>query len=417
MADMTDRLSQLRLPADAPGASAADVISARTRSLMFSAVLSRAPISRTQLAKQTGLSPSTVTKVIAPLIEAGYLVEVGTERPGKGAGRPQRMLAVNHERYVVVGLKLAPDLVSGVLTDMGSRVVAVADRPLPDHSLTPTLDAAVAVFEQLRAQRPDVPVMGVGVAVGGHVADGVLVHSGVMGWDDVDIAGLLAKRLDLPTVVNNDLNALTIAERWFGKGRDVDSFAVVTVGAGVGCGLVLGGELFTGATGLAGELGHLPLFPDGPDCSCGNSGCLEAIASSGGVMRMIRERSDARCESIADAVRLGRDDHGPDGDVAREAFTRAGDALGRGLAVLCNVVNPERIILSGEGVVAHDLFGPAMRSALHAHGFSSAATDCELVVDAVDAYLWAHGAASLVIDGMLRAVDAPNGASAASGRR
>ncbi|WCB91827.1 N-acetylglucosamine repressor [Baekduia alba] len=405
----THRAPHLVLPRQIAGSSSLEVLSAKTRSLVFATILSGGPMSRTQVARHTGLSPSTVTKVVTPLVAADYLQEVGQARAEKGSGRPQQLLAVNGARHVVVGLKLHPQLVTGVLTDMGAQVIARAQRRLRTNRVDRTLAAAADVVQELLAAREGEgpSPLGLGIALGGHVDSrtGRLVHSGVLGWDDADIAGPLADATGLSIVVNNDLNALAVAERWFGRGRDVESFAVVSTGVGVGCGLVLGGELFTGRTGLAGELGHLPLNPDGPVCSCGNRGCLEAICSAEGILRTVAAQGGPACASLDDAAALAREDRGTAGVAARQAFAVAGEALGRGLAVLCNLLNLERIILSGEGVATHDLFGPALDASWRAHAFSTAATDCQLVADAVDDDLWARGAACLVINEALQAVD------------
>ncbi|GLW96771.1 ROK family transcriptional regulator [Microtetraspora sp. NBRC 16547] len=383
----------LLLPGDGP-----DVISGQTRAAVFAAVLSAGPLSRVEVAERTGLSPSTVTKVVAPLMEAGYLVETGVASAGGTPGRPRRMLSVNRDRHRVAGVKLHPSKVTAVLTDMEGRVTARAERRLRGHRPESVLrTAADAVAELMVTEGP--PALGLGVGVGGHVdqTTGKIVHSGILGWEDVDVAGPLAELTGLPTVVSNDVNTLVVAEHWFGKGRGTESFAVVTVGAGIGCGLLLGGRLYTGAGGLAGELGHLPLYQDGPECSCGNRGCLEAMASTPAILRSIAERGGPALRSIVRAARLAREDSGPSGAAARAAFEAAGEALGRGLAALYNLLNLEMVILSGEDVNAHDLFGPAASAAAEAHAFSTAARDCELVVDAVDDQLWARGAACLVI--------------------
>jgi predicted NBD/HSP70 family sugar kinase len=391
------------------GSDDLEVISDNTRSRVFSAILSAGEISRTQVARETGLSPSTVTKVVSPLLAADYLVELGTDRSAKGAGRPKRVLAVNRARHLVVGVKLHPSHVTGVLTDLGARVIARATRRLRSHGSERTIEIAAGVVRELLGSGPSThgPVLGLGVGVGGHVnsTTGILVHSPLLGWNNIDIAGPLARLTGLPTVVNNDLDALAVAERRFGHGRAVDHFAVVSTGAGVGCGLVLGGELYSGSAGMTGEIGHMPLQPDGPQCRCGSRGCLEAIASTEAILRTIEELGGPACRSDGQAARLARTDSGSDGDAAREGFRVAGEALGRALAILCNVLNLERIILTGEGVVAYDLMQPALESAWRGHAFSTAAADCDLVVDVLDDDLWARGAACLVIDHALQSLD------------
>ncbi len=389
----------LRLPRAQPDVSPAEKIGEDTRAEVFAAILTAGPLSRTEVARRTGLSPSTVTKVVTPLLAADYLVEAGAE--SSGIGRPRRLLRVNRNRHTVIGVKLGTTHVTGVRTDMEARVNARAARPLAERSPTHSLEAAAAVVGELLAAEPaaSAKALGVGVGVSGHIdaRSGVCLRSGLLGWEQVDIAGPLSALTGLPVVVDNDVNTLTVAEHLFGAGRGARSFAVVTVGVGVGCGLLLDGELYSGATGMAGELGHIPVDPAGPQCHCGNRGCLESLASFDAIMRETRGSGGTACSSIEQAIALARTDRGPAGQAARDAFETAGAALGRGLATLCNLLNLEKIVLSGEGAVAHDLFGRALDAALRAHAFSTAARDCDLVVDAVDDDLWARGAACHVI--------------------
>ncbi|MGQ4353080.1 ROK family protein [Streptomyces drozdowiczii] len=375
-----------------------ELVSEQTRAEIFATVLTAGPISRTRLAQRLGLAPSSVTRMLPPLLEHDYLRE--SDATPNGRGRPQKMLHVNPDKHVVVGLKIGPAQVSGVVTDMAANVLARAEEPLEDCTPATVLSAAAALSAKLLAQAPEAAdrVLGLGVGVSGHVdsAAGVCRYSALLGWNKVDVAGPLSEATGLPVVVNNDVNTLVVAERWFGEGRDIDSFAVVTVGPGIGCGLLLDGSLFSGATGLAGELGHLPIDPAGPMCSCGRRGCLEAMAGDRAVLRHLQD-AGVPCTTIADAITLARGDAGAARSVARSAFAEAGTALGRGMAGMCNLLNLQKIIIAGEGAVAYDLFGPAMTQALEAQAFSTAAVDCNIHVDPVQHDLWARGAACLVI--------------------
>jgi predicted NBD/HSP70 family sugar kinase len=341
-----------------------------------------------------------VTKVVNPLMAAGYLVE-DAAAPAGAVGRPRRMLQVRKELRLVAGVKISPSKVTAVLTDLGAQVLARWEQPLVDHRVRTAVAATAEAVQRLVASVPGAAerMLGVGVGLNGHVdpASGVCRYSALMGWHDVDVAGPLAEACGLPVAVSNDVNTLVVAAQWFGHGRDMESFAVVTVGPGVGCGLLLGGRPYLGRSGLAGEFGHLPLDPAGPVCSCGSVGCLEALASYDAVLRRLREAGLEDCEDIDQAVALARSGRGPDAKTALAAFAAAGEALGRGLAGLCNLLNLEKIVLTGEGATAQDLFGPALVAALREHAFSTAAADCELVVDAVTDDLWARGAACLVI--------------------
>ena len=384
--------------------SAAELIGEDTRAEIFGLVLTAGPLSRTHLAERLGLAPSTITRLLPPLLEAGYLREEPTQ--GTGPGRPQRLLSVNLERHLVVGVKIAPTHVSAVVTDMGAQVVARAEESIADCLPGTALAAAARMTGELLAGIPGAAerTLGLGVGLSGHVdaVTGVCRYSGLLGWNEVKVAEPLARASGLTVADANDVNALVVAERWFGSGRDVDTFALVTVGPGIGCGLLLDGTLFTGATGLAAEFGHIPIDPAGPACTCGRRGCLEALASSGSVLNRLHQ-AGIHCADFDQAAALAREGAGADARAARAAFAAAGDALGRGLATLCNLLNPSKIIIAGEGVSTHDLFRPAMDEALAYHGFSTAAVDCDIQIDAVTDDLWARGAACLVIKDTVRA--------------
>ena len=201
--------------------------------------------------------------------------------------------------------------------------------------------------------------------------------------------------------VENDANTLAISEQWFGAGRDVGSFAVVTVGAGIGCGLVLNGALWTGATGAAGEFGHVIVAPDGPECRCGRRGCLESIAGDDAIITATAA-AGRTVASTDEAYRLAQAGSAP----AKAAFRRAGKALGRGLAILVNLVNPELIILSGEGISTAPQMMEALRRQFAADAFSSTARECALLVRPLPDESWAAGAAaSMLRSGVLRSLD------------
>ncbi|MFE7244852.1 ROK family protein [Streptomyces sp. NPDC057580] len=378
----------------------------QTGAEIFAQVLTAGPISRTVIAQRLGLSPSTVTRLLAPMIEDGYLSETG-QKSATGLGRPQRLLQVNTDQCLVVGIQIARTHVAAVLTDLGARPLRRLEHMLDSLEPAHVLSVAAELTARLIAQAPsaDVRVLGVGVGVGGHVdaASGVCRSAVRLGWTDVAVAAPLSAATGLPVVVNNDVNALGIAERWFGEGRDVDSFAVISVGRGIGGALMFAGVLHSGVGGMAAEFGHLPIEPNGPDCACGNRGCVEALACSDAVLRMFRE-AGGRPEADYDAVtELARS--GPEAErrAALDAFAVAGDALGRGLACLCNLLNPGLIVIAGEGVVAYEHFGPAMTAALERHAVSTAARDCAIKIDEDSETLWARGAACLVIKESIRA--------------
>ncbi|MEV5906461.1 ROK family protein [Streptomyces sp. NPDC052127] len=369
-------------------------------SQVFTTVLSQGPLTRLELARRAGLSAAAVTKAVRPLFASGYLVEDADTEARSALGRPANLVRVDGGRALFLGLKLTGDAIFGVLTDLRCRILLSRRVPLTDRAVKAVLASAAELVRELltEADGYGVRVMGLGVAVSGDVdrGEGVVRYSPFLEWRDVPLAELARAVTGLPVTVDNDVRALTVAEQWFGAGVGLSNFAVVTVGAGVGCGLVVHGRVVAGAHGVAGEIGHVTVDPDGPLCHCGNRGCVEAIAADPAILARIRERTGVEVTDTAEAVDLARrgDDH------AREAYSRAGEAIGRGIATVANLLGPERVVISGEGLAAYDLFAEQIRSAFAAAAFGSAAR-CDLQTRPLPFEEWARGAAATAIQSFI----------------
>lgn len=224
-------------------------------------------------------------------------------------------------------------------------------------------------------------------------------YSPFLGWHDVPLAELVGSATGLAVTVENDVKALTVAEQWFGEGVGADSFALATVGVGIGCGIVVNGRLVAGGYGVAGEIGHIPVAAgDGPECHCGARGCVEAIASEAAIVSRARRAADDPDLDMAGAIDRA---HGGDAAV-RAVFDEAGKAIGLGLAAVVNLVGPERVVVSGEGVAAYDLFEEQIRAAFTTQAFGAAAR-CPLVVRPLPWEEWARGAAAVSIQSLFAA--------------
>jgi predicted NBD/HSP70 family sugar kinase len=374
-------------------------------------ILTQGPIPRVQIARRTGLSQAAVTKAVAPLIEGGFVTdhpagaEEATEvRAELGIGRPVSPLTVVADSVSVIGLKVTPTDLIGVTTDFKAGIRTVRHQQLTDMSADSVIERLAELATELMATlddktNPAGPLVGVGVAVSGDVdaLHGVVRDSPFMGWRDVPVAALLGEKLEVPVVVSNDVRALTVAEHWFGVGVDAESFAVVTIGSGVGCGLYINGEVVSGAHGVSGELGHLPLAPGDLVCTCGRRGCVETVASSDAILARIRETTGRPELDLAGAIELAHE-----GDAhAREAFDRAGEVIGSALAAMVNLVGPQLVVIAGEGVADYDLYDQRMRQAFAEHAFG-AAGDCTLMLRSHTFDDWARGAAATVIRSYVR---------------
>ncbi|MFD8593479.1 ROK family protein [Kitasatospora sp. NPDC059646] len=375
------------------------LVSAPAETAVLALLLAEGPLSRVELARRTGLSSTAVTKAAKPLIEDGYLFELPPERTAPGAGRPVNPLAVSPDREFFVGVKISADTLYGAVCDLRAQVRTTAGRPLGDRGPEAVCALLAELVTELLAADPAYRprTRHLGIAVSGDVdrPAGRVRYSVLPGWRDVPFADMAAAATGLTVTLENDVKALTAAEHWFGEGIGTEYFALVTIGAGIGSGLVVNGRPIAGAHGVAGELGHIGVDPNGPRCHCGSVGCVEAIASTDAVLGAIRRASDRPDLDFAAAVRAARA-----GDrIARDAFARAGRAIGVGIANLVNLIGPERVVVTGEGLDTYDLLDTHILHSYAAHCFGAA--QCPLILRPLPWEEWARGAAVVGIQALL----------------
>ena len=341
-------------------------------------------VSRTDLARRTGLSLPTVSEIVADLIARSVVEE--RETAVSGGGRKPVLLALKADAGFVIGIKVTETQVIAVRTDLNAGIVDRAVAAVPADDVRTVVRVIAQVVRKLRPK--DGPLYGVGVGLAGVIdrASGVVRHATYADWRDVDLAGLLEKRLGLPVVVDNDVNTLVANEQWFGAGRGVADLAVVSIGRGIGLGMVLDGRLYRGAAGGAGEFGHLKVA-DGPDCACGGRGCLEAVIGGPAIL----SRTGRATLEDAAAVARGGD------PAARAVFDEVGRILGTAVGNLVNLLNPKLIVLAGEGTRAGELILPGFDDALRTAVFDGLQRELEIVVDDWDDEAWARGAAGLFL--------------------
>ncbi|MEU8215625.1 ROK family protein [Micromonospora taraxaci] len=384
-----------------PGIDAGTFVGPPAATAVFTTVLTEGPVSRVALARRLGLSSAAVTKAARPLIDLGYLHELAaTERSGPGAGRPASPLAVRAEREFFLGVKINADELIGVVCDLRAQVHASARRPLADSDVQAVLTEISRLTADLFQAFPGdrTRVRRLGLALSGDIDRGIglVRYSPFLHWRDVPLGRLAAQRTGLAVTVENDVKALTAAEHWFGEGVGAESFALVTVGTGIGCGLVVNGRLVSGSYGVAGEIGHLTVDADGPDCHCGGRGCVEAIAGTDAIVTQARDHTGRPDLTIDDAVALAREGH----EQVRAVFTRAGTAIGCGIAAVANLVGPTRIVVSGEGLAAYDLFDSHIRTSFERQAFGAAAR-CPVSIRQLPFEAWARGAAAVSIQSLV----------------
>ncbi len=367
------------------------------RTLVLNLVRERGGLSRAELARISGLSPSTVTAITASLLEDGYILEdeqAATPTASTTIGRPATTLRVDPTAGHVVGIKVTTDNLVATVTDLAATPLAIVTVPR-GHETAP--DAIGALFESavLRALEAGAVerdrLLGIGIGVPGMVdpETGRVADSPLLEWAHLDLIGLLEARLQLPVLLDNDVNTLTVAEQLFGAGRGLAHILVVTIGRGIGMGLVVNGLVHRGARGGAGEIGHVQVVPNGPDCWCGRRGCLEAVAAEPAIVREILA-STGRLTQPADIAALAERDTGVAG-----ILELAGRHVGRTVAGIATVLDPQRIVISGEGVRLGDHYLGAIRDELSMRDQKEVLT--EVVIEPWGDDAWARGAATLVL--------------------
>lgn len=319
-----------------------------TRSAILARLGAQGPASRADLARSLDVSPALITQLVKELIGDG-LIDEREHSPSQG-GRPARRLGLVSSAGHAVGLKIAPDHLAFVEVELDGTVIRSAQEPFDASSAT-LLEGLGNALEGFIAGGRGVPILGIGVAIPGTVdAQGSgIVDSYQLGWNDMPIGPTLRRMLGLPVLVENNVNALAMAERLFGIGRNHATFLTLTIGTGVGAGLVMDGVVLRGGSGGAGEIGHVPLVENGDLCSCGNHGCLETLVGQTALERRARDAGIIGPRSGIAALTRAADD----GDARAQAlFSEAGHELARVLASVVQVFDPESVILLGEGTAA-----------------------------------------------------------------
>ncbi|WP_037958890.1 ROK family transcriptional regulator [Streptomyces violens] len=358
-------------------------------------VLLRGPVTRSEIARRLSMSAGSLTRLANPLVDSGLLVEVDADHGQAGhearTGRRSRPLDINAAAHHFIGAKVTGDDVHAVLTTLRAEVVGSARKPLPGRDPASVVATIAELIGELTAEGPR--ISRVGVSLGGRVAHHTTVTAApFLEWsEDVPLGSLLADALGLPVTVDNDLLALTRAEHWFGTARGHDRFAVLTIGAGVGYGLVMHDTVVDSPDVGVGLLGHCPLDPMGPLCPNGHRGCATAMLSRPSICAAV---SVGLRRSVTYDECLDLAAHGD--PVAAPVITAAGRALGRLLAAVANFTLVQKIVLTGEGVRLAEVARTAVEEAVRADRDPSTAP-LELDVQHSDFAYWARGAAATAI--------------------
>jgi predicted NBD/HSP70 family sugar kinase len=371
-----------------PGAALRDV----NRSAVLRLIGRHGPISRADIARRAGVSPGTVTTLVRNLIEAGivHAIEQSTSR----TGRPAELVGLAGGAAQAIGVKIAGDHLAIVRANLDGEVLATGHVAFDAVAGNPFTVIADHVGPHVAAPASDGVLLGIGLGLPGFedpYGSGV-VQAPLLGWRNLPIGEHLSRTLGLPVLVDNDVNTLAAAESLYGAGRGFEHFVVVTLGRGVGMGIVVDGEPYRGGRGAAGEFGHVGTGGHRP-CPCGKRGCLETVIAEPALVEAARHRRVLRAGATPDDL-VARAAAGS--RAALDVYAAAGAALGDALAAATVVLDPEAVVVAGEGTRGW----PYMAAAFGEHfaaGQFPAGDGIPVFVDEWDDTAWALGAAALVL--------------------
>ena len=360
------------------------------RDIVLELIRFRQPVSRVELARFSGLQPSTISIIVEQLISERWIREGAVVR--RSVGRPSTMLEVN-DFLVTFALDIRPDRAILAVVDLTGRflsretVMTVSDPEL-------ALKHIVERMRLLRSRHVDKSFQGIGVSVPGRVHPETqrLLLAPNLHWQNFDIKSALEKALKLQVEIDNDANACLLSESWSGRLAGVRNAVLVAISEGIGTAILAGGQLHSGYNGLAGEFGHIPIDPAGPLCGCGQRGCWEMAGSSRAALQFYRELSpDSPSIDIYTLLRLAEEND----TFAIEAVSRQASAIGRGLRLIIAALSPELILITGEITSGWPRFGPIIQRELESSVLAGPPPRLETAGDGESARL--RGAAAVLL--------------------
>src|SRR3990172_5882773 len=340
----------------------------------------------------------------------GLSLQRGNRRQASGVRRNFRVI-LNDE--VVIGIDLGGSAIRlSTVTSTGkirySKRVDISERREKKYIIASIITDIKELIALEKSRGIKVISIGIGSPGIIDLNRGVVITSpNFKDWKEVRLRTILQKALYLPVVLDNDANAAAYGEKWKGAGRKVDSLVCLTLGTGIGGGIILNGEVWHGADGMAGEIGHMTVNPAGPRCNCGNNGCLEAYSSATGMVRSAA--ASLKCGKRSILKKLSNGDNSSitarmiyeaalKGDrLAIEILAEAGKYLGIAMASLINILNPEMIVLTGAVTGAWDLFMPAARQEVKKRAYNVLAERTQIVKGKLTDSAGIVGAAGLAL--------------------
>lgn len=367
------------------------------KSIILNKIRTDAPISRAQIAKETKLTPPTVSSNVKELIEQGIVIE--SKLGESQGGRKPTMLLINQKAFYVIGVDAGPEKIDCILVDLAGNIIqrssSMLTTPITNEQYLTILKDCIHTCMQLT---PAIMgnMIGIGVAMHGvvEVKTGISLFAPILGLTNIPIKEELEKEFMLSVKVENDARAMALGESWFGDQGEVDSMLAVNIGRGVGAGLVIDGKLYHGAQDIAGEVGHMTIDLHGEVCECGNRGCLQTFITGPAIVRRAQKflLSDQQItgEKIYELAISGQEEY-------RTLFKETGEIIGIGLTNLIHIINPEKIVLGGGVTKSGSLILPEIVKVIEKRALTPQAKQTKIVITTLGDDATLLGAVSLLL--------------------
>lgn len=333
------------------------LIKKMNKTIVLDTIRQRQPLSRADISAAIGLNKATVSSLVSELIDSHLVTEIG---PGESSGgRKPTLLLFNRNAGYAIGIDIRVNDLLAVLVDLEGHVLQEKLVPLRDFSPEHVLDQIRQTIYEFRQQLPESPygIVGIGIGVPGLVDDKSRVISAPnLDWNKVELLEPLASEFGANLHIDNEANAGAIGEKLFGAGREAQNLIYLSIGIGIGSGIIVGGELYRGTSNFSGEVGHMTVAENGPLCRCGNRGCWETLASEKALLDRAAKVWGEQHPDLEEMLQLAR---GGDSR-ATQLLNEIGAQLGVGLANLVNILNPELIVIGNRLSLAGDLIEDAM---------------------------------------------------------
>jgi len=314
------------------------------KTLVLEKVMNEAPISRACIAKELGLNKGTVSSLVSELIDEHLVFETG---PGESSGgRRPVMLTFNKDAGYAIGVDLGVNYILSILTDLKGNVVREIYQHITNTEYEHVFSIIKKSINDLIESAPDSPygIIGIGIGVPGIVNNqGEILIAPNLHWENVQLKEQIEKTFNLPVVIENEANAGAYGEKLFGAGKDFNNMIYVSAGIGIGVGIIIDGELYTGNNGYSGEMGHTIIMVDGKKCSCGSVGCWELYASEKALLEHVKEKHIINSECLTIEMLIEEAEAGNDAII--EVFKEIGKYLSVGINNIIKTFNPQQVII------------------------------------------------------------------------